>query len=158
MPDVLTNTELENRCKASLPDFVGVFSRDDLPPAWKPGSYILNLQGLNQGDKQGTHWVAFHLTNTELDFFDPFGSFPPQDVLYYATMGHPNLHLRFSPWVIQGIDSQACGMIAYAWLLQGARTGDYYNAAKTIFTDSTARNDVIARHIWLANGKSKVST
>ncbi len=145
---MLTNHQLEQRCKATIPDFIGVFSRDTLPKKWQPGSYIVNLQGIDQGDKAGTHWVAFHLTPTELDYFDPFGSFIPTNVIAFAVRNHPNLHIRFSPWVFQGLNSQHCGMICYTWLLQGSHTGDFFNASKQIFKENEKENDKISYRVW----------
>ena len=51
------------------PRFYGVFSRDNLPKI-KDGAYIINL---HEYSDIGTHWVALHVNDNDVTFFDSFG-------------------------------------------------------------------------------------
>ena len=51
------------------PRFNGVYSRDNLPKI-KDGAYIINL---DEYCDIGTHWVALHVNNNNVTYFDSFG-------------------------------------------------------------------------------------
>ena len=51
------------------PRFNGVFSRNNLQKE-KYGAYIVNLDGYSD---TGTHWVALHVNNNNVTYFDSFG-------------------------------------------------------------------------------------
>ena len=51
------------------PRFYGVFSRDNLPKI-KDGAYIINL---DEYSDIGTHWVALHVNNNDVTYFNSFG-------------------------------------------------------------------------------------
>ena len=52
------------------PRFNGVFSRDNLPNKIKDGAYVVNLDEYHD---IGTHWVALHVNNKTVIYFDSFG-------------------------------------------------------------------------------------
>ena len=52
------------------PRFNGVFSRDNLPNKIKDGAYVVNLDEYHD---IGTHWVALHVNNKTVTYFDSFG-------------------------------------------------------------------------------------
>ena len=49
--------------------FNGVFSLDNLPKI-KDRAYIINL---DEYSDIGTHWVALHVNNNDVSYFDSFG-------------------------------------------------------------------------------------
>ena len=51
------------------PRFNGAFSRDNLQKI-KDGAYILNF---DEYSDIGTHWVALHVNNNDVTYFDSFG-------------------------------------------------------------------------------------
>ena len=51
------------------PKFNGVSSRVNLPKI-KDGAYIINL---DEYSDIGTHWVALHVNNNNVTYFDSFG-------------------------------------------------------------------------------------
>ena len=57
----LTNFEIQ-KCYQNEPRFNGDYSRD--------GAYIINL---DEYSDIGTRWVAFHVSNNDVTFFDSFG-------------------------------------------------------------------------------------
>ena len=67
-PHPLTNFEIQKRYQ-NEPRFNGVFSRDNLPKI-KVGAYKINL---DEYSDVGTHWVAAHVNNDDVTYFDSFG-------------------------------------------------------------------------------------
>ena len=51
------------------PRFNGIYSRDNLQKK-KDGAYIINL---DECSDIGTHWVALHVNNNDVTYFDSFG-------------------------------------------------------------------------------------
>ena len=65
----LTNFEIQEYYK-NEPRFNGVYSRDNLPKTLKNGEYVINL---DEYEDIGTHWIASHIKNNEIIYFDSFG-------------------------------------------------------------------------------------
>ena len=68
LPHPLTNFEIQKYCQIE-PRFNGVYSRDNLPKI-NDGAYVINL---NEYSDIGTHWVALHLRNNNVTYYDSFG-------------------------------------------------------------------------------------
>ena len=52
------------------PRFNGIYSRDNLPKKIKDGTSVINL---DEYEDVGTHWIALHVLNIEIIYFDSFG-------------------------------------------------------------------------------------
>ena len=61
---------LSNTYYQDEPRFSGVFSRDSLPNKIKNSAYVINLDECHD---TGTHWVALHVNNKTVIYFDSFG-------------------------------------------------------------------------------------
>ena len=68
-PNPLTNFEIQKYYKNEL-KLNDVYSRDNLPNKIKDGPYIINL---DEYCDIGTHWVALHIKNNDVTYFDYFG-------------------------------------------------------------------------------------
>ena len=68
LPYPLTNFEIQ-KYHENEPRFNGVFSRDNLQKI-KDGAYIINLDKYSD---IGTRWVALHVNNNYVTYFDSFG-------------------------------------------------------------------------------------
>ena len=68
-PHLLTNFEIQAYYQ-NEPRFTGVYSRDNLPDKIKDGAYVVNL---DEYSDIGTHWVASHVNNKTVTYFDSFG-------------------------------------------------------------------------------------
>ena len=66
-PHPLTNFEIQKYYQ-NEPRFNGVYSRDNLPKI-KDGAYVINL---DEYSDIGTHWVALHVNNNNVTYFDSF--------------------------------------------------------------------------------------
>ena len=67
-PHPLTNFEIQKYYQ-NEPRFNGVYSRDNLPKI-KDGAYVINL---DEYSDIGTQWVALHVYNNNVTYFDSFG-------------------------------------------------------------------------------------
>ena len=65
----LTNFEIQ-RYYQNKPRFNWVYSRDNLPDKIKDGAYVINF---NEYSDIGTHWIALHVNNKTVTYFDSFG-------------------------------------------------------------------------------------
>ena len=89
-PHRLTNFEItkyyENESR-----FNGVYSRDNLSKI-KDGAYVINL---DEYSDIGTHWIALHVKNNDITYFDSFGvEHIPKEIIKF--IGRPSsfvLHL-----------------------------------------------------------------
>ena len=67
-PHPLTNFEIQKYYQ-NEPRFNGVYSRDNLPKT-KNDAYVINL---DEYSDIGTQWVALHVRNKNVTYFDSFG-------------------------------------------------------------------------------------
>ena len=68
-------------------NFIGVYSRDNLPDKAKDGAYVINL---DEYSEIGTHWVALYVNNKTVTYFDSFGiEHIPKEVKKF--IGHRNI-------------------------------------------------------------------
>ena len=136
----LNNEQLEAIAKKVNPNFVGVFSRDKLPPMFTPHecAYILNMQGSQQGDRKGTHWVALTITpHQHCFYFDSYGGPAPQDVIEYCKTYEATL--KESRYRLQNLGSDQCGEYCLNWL--NYITTHSPNTYHKLFTRSFSTND-----------------
>ena len=68
-PHPLANFEIQEYYQ-NKPKFNGVYSRDNLLNKIKDGAYLINLDKYSD---IGTHWVALHIKNNDVTYFDSFG-------------------------------------------------------------------------------------
>ena len=67
-PHPLTNFEIQ-KFYQNEPRFNGVYSRNNLPKI-KDEAYVIKL---DEYSDIGTHWVALHVNNNDVTYFDSFG-------------------------------------------------------------------------------------
>ena len=67
-PHPLTNFEIQKYFQ-NEPRFNRVYSRDNLYDKIKDGAYVINL---DEHSDIGTHWVALHILNNKVTYFDSF--------------------------------------------------------------------------------------
>ena len=68
LPLRLTNFEIQ-KCYEKEPRFNGFSLRDNLPKV-KDEVYVINL---DEYSDIGTHWIASHVKNNDVTYFDSFG-------------------------------------------------------------------------------------
>ena len=84
------------------PRFKAVFSRDNLQKI-KDGAYIINL---HEYSDIGTHWVALHVNNNDVPYFDSFGvEHVPKEIKEFFK----NKNITANIFRIQAYESVMCG-------------------------------------------------
>jgi len=106
----LSNIELEFAIKKlKIPNFRGVFSRDDLPnKPRKKECGILNLDNLMGG---GTHWVAWYKNKNKKYYFNSFGLHLPLEIMKY--LKGP---VFYNTERVQEFGTVICGHLCLYWL------------------------------------------
>ena len=78
----LTNFELLNYVKElDIPNFRGVFMRDDLPHT--PHRIESGIVNFNTLKESGSHWVCYHKIGNERIYFDSYGQITLDEVQKY---------------------------------------------------------------------------
>src|SRR5436190_9939748 len=93
----------------NIPNFKGVFMRNELKNPRKNESLIINLDS-NKGF--GTHWVAVKKRGSKILYFHPFGIQPPKEVINY----YKPLTVYYSTTKIQKLNATNCGMLCLNFL------------------------------------------
>ena len=102
LPHPLTNFEIQKYYQ-NEPRFNGVYSRDNLPDKIKDGAYKVNL---DEYSDIGTHWVALHLLNNDVTYFDSVGvEHIPKEIKKFVC----NENIKTNIFRTQTYDSIMCG-------------------------------------------------
>ena len=125
--------------------FNGVFSRDNIPDKIKNGAYIINL---DEYYDIGTHWVAFHVNNKTVTYFDSFGvEHIPKVIKKFIG----NKSIIANIFRIQAYDSVMCGYFCIGFIdfmFNGNSLTDFTNLFSPNYFK---RNDDIILNYFLAN-------
>ena len=107
-----SNFTLIRLCR-NIPDFKGVFMRDELRgrrPAYRKKA-IINLDS-RRG--RGTHWTCYRKRGDKVSYFDPFGSLPPpQELMEYWGRG---VQVTYNRRRYQSYDLKKCGYLCVRFL------------------------------------------
>ena len=107
-PHPLTNFEIQKYYQ-NEPRFNGVFSRDNLQKI-KDGAYIINL---DEYSDIGTHWVALHVNNNNVTYFDSFGiEHIPKEIKAFIK----NKNIKTNIFRVQAYDSVMCGYFCIGFI------------------------------------------
>ena len=109
LPHPLTNFEIQEYYQ-NEPRFNGVFSRDNLPNSIKNGAYVINL---DEYYDIGTHWVALHVNNKTITYFDSFGvEHIPREIMKFIACKKIITNI----YRIQAYDSIMCGYFCIGYI------------------------------------------
>ena len=83
LPNIpLSNIQLIDAAKKlNIPNFRGVFLRDELPK--KPRRNECGILNLDDSNGRGTHWCAFLKNGKDKIYFDSYGLPPPTELIKY---------------------------------------------------------------------------
>ena len=122
-PHLLTNFEIQEQYQ-NKPRFNGVFSRDNLPNSIKNGAYVINLDEYHD---VGTHWVALHVNNKTIIYFDSFGvEHIPREIMKFIA----RKEIIKNIYRIQAYHSIMCGYFCIGFIkfmFNGKSLTDYTN-------------------------------
>ena len=96
-PHLLTNLEIQKYYQ-NKPRFNGVYSREYLPRI-RDGAYKINLDKYSDIE---THWIALHVQNNDVTYFDSFGvEHIPKEIKTFLD----NKNIKTNIFKIQAYDS-----------------------------------------------------
>lgn len=119
----MTNNDLlKYAAKLKIPNFRGVFMRNDLPHR---GSLYNESAIVNLDDKSGsgTHWVAYQKNGKNVTYFDSFGDLqPPTDLIQYLKVDE----IRYNVQKYQDYNTYICGHLCLKFLCNLLNQSDNY--------------------------------
>ena len=130
-----------NYLLSNVSEFLGCFSRNQLPPFPKtfPNSMIINT---DHSSGPGIHWVALILLANECLYFDPFGvGILEAEILDYIKSRYQSF--GYSNTCIQDIKSKKCGAFCVAFILSVKNKTDYNNFIASFNSSYLKQNDII---------------
>ena len=106
--------------KEQIPDFRGIFMRDELPEKpWRNERLIINL---DRHDGPGTHWTALRKEGKHFYYFDSYGNLPPpKEVINYLPRGS-TLAYNYCP---HQKNATECGHLSIEFLLSTSPPDEY---------------------------------
>lgn len=120
---VLSDVELDEWCRAHVPQFVGVIDRTQFPTYFKNmqsgDSIIINLDpGYETG---GTHWTALRISSEAplVYYKDSFGAPCPAEVI--DSVGETGMGLVYGNKINQKLHQNNCGKRAAEFLYEMSR-------------------------------------
>lgn len=119
----LSNVDIENKLKDE-PNFIGVFSKDNLPKAI--GDNENGIVNLAKENEPGTHWVCY-FNEKRLEYvlyFDSYGLPPPEEIKkYLETSGK---RIQYNTGEIQTMSTVLCGVYCIYLIKELNKGRDYY--------------------------------
>ena len=147
--NILTNFDIEDICKILKVPLVKIAMKDEIHKL-KNGCYILNL---DDSQNQGTHWVAFAITDYYVLYSDSFGMPPPQDIYELFLKSKKDIYVNQRQY--QDIDSSLCGYFAVYFLfcmiyLKGETMLDKYTKFVNQWDKKKFKNNNVVKQIILS--------
>lgn len=112
----LTNIDLINYAKMlEIPNFRGVFMRDDLPLKIK--QIECGIVNLDSKRNEGTHWTAYVKNQHEIIYFDSMGNLrPPFELIKYFYSDGSNNNIFYNYENYQKHNDYNCGHLCLEFL------------------------------------------
>ena len=121
-PHPLLNFEIQKYYQNES-TFNGVYSRNNLPKI-KDGAYVINL---DEYESIGTHWIALHVNDDNVTYFDSFGvEHIPKEIRKFV--GNKNIITNI--YRVQAYNSIMCGYFCIGFvdfMLNGKSLLEYTN-------------------------------
>ena len=113
----LTNFDLEKYAKKPIiPEFKGVFMRDNLPTTLGPDEFERAIVNLDSIVGVCAHWVAYKKLGSVTYYYDSFGDLlPPTELINYLYAGIlPTSTILYNYYRDQSFDSVICGHLCFS--------------------------------------------
>ena len=110
----LTNLDIQRYVdRIKLPNFRGVFMRDNLPMSSGPRRCECGIVNLNTSQQPGSHWVCYYKNKAKRIYFDSFGQITPIEVQKYLKtkqeFDEGICVIERNTDIVQNINSSECG-------------------------------------------------
>ena len=111
----LTNFDLIDYVwKLHLPNFKGVFMRDNLPSQRRKENEC-GIMNFNTSSQKGSHWVAWYVSGDKRVYFDSFGQHVPYELVRYLKPPKEyrgkTLCIERNALIVQHINTSECGAL-----------------------------------------------
>jgi len=137
------NTADIDRLMSDIPDYVGTFSCDTLPPSSDARQRRLMIVNTDPSNEPGEHWVAIYIDSAGRrgEYFDSFGRQPPA---IFATYMNDNCsdYWSYNKKQLQSIASRVCGYYCVFYCMLRSAGIDMFKITSG-FTNDTGFNDVL---------------
>lgn len=123
----------------------GCFAKDRIPrtPPGETAAYIVNMQGEEEGDKKGTHWVALVQFPHSSFYFDSMAVDPPKEVVRAS---RKPCVVNYQP--VQDYNSCQCGYFCLYFLYHLLIAKLPVDAVLAHFSERMSDNDAILNRFF----------
>ena len=140
----LTNMDILNYVNMlNIPNFRGVFMRDELPKIAKP--LECGVMNFNTHDQIGSHWVCYMKKDKTRIYFDSFGQITPLEIQKYLKTklqfrnGIPTIQRNTD--IVQSSYTHVCGHLCLFLLTSLMREHLSYQEALDILNNGYSQGD-----------------
>ena len=102
-------------------NYIGTYSKDNVPILKNNQSTIINLQDLNQ---VGSHWTCYRKRNDKIFYFDSYGVAYIPDIIKNQ---YPKHKFICNIYRIQSLDSNQCGRFCILFVKSNIKNENDYN-------------------------------
>ena len=102
-------------------NYIGTFSKDNVPISKNNQSTIINLQDSTQS---GSHWVSYKKISNKIFYFDSYGVAFIPDIIRNQYSNHKFI---CNIYRMQSIDSNQCGRFSVLFVKSDIKTENDYN-------------------------------
>lgn len=144
------STQIEKMMR-NVPNFLGVFSRDNLPkPEYYPFSLISNT---DLQTEEGTHWLAIYVDESGNGYyFDSYAIRPFYKEFYLFLKTFCPKNFRWNRKELQCTTCVTCGEYCCCYVILRA-AGYSHREFLDIFSDNSVTNDIIVQRLFEALSK-----
>jgi hypothetical protein len=122
----LSSLDIDNilsKHRATAYIYNGVFASDELrAPISTVEPYCL-ISNIDERWQPGSHWIAIYVTETQIEYFDPYGLYPfiPNIAKFLKNESkRRGVPIRTNSTKIQGMRSSACGHFCMTYCISRA--------------------------------------
>ena len=128
-------------CYQNEPRFNGVYSRGNLPNKIKDRANVINL---DEYSDIGTHWIALHVLNNNVTYFDSFGDeHIPKEIKKFIDKSLIITNI----FRIQALDSVMCGYFCIGFIDFMVKSKSLTDITNLFLTNNFKKNrDIILKY------------
>ena len=139
----LTNFDLiEYVNKLKIPNFRGIFMRDEMPQ--KPKPLECGIMNFNKSDQFGSHWVCYAKNRDSRIYFDSFGQITPLEMQKYLKTATEIKYdipaISRNTDIVQSPNTHVCGHLCLVVLTSLMREDQSYQQVLNSLDDGYSQN------------------
>ena len=137
-------------CLKNVPNFVGVFSSDQLKFVKLHTFPIFFVVNLDVSSGPGLHWLSVRISRRHIEIFDSLGLNPslwsvyPKHLFQFLSSYRFSHKFTISP-ILQPVNTFTCGAFVIFFILY--RQNHTYSQCLRVFSKSLSKNYLIIKHL-----------